>query len=64
MRASVDEASDGVLRCPLCETLFESDVADPAIDGSPRCPQCGLTGGQPAVVTEGDFVVRAGTKFR
>jgi hypothetical protein len=60
----VDEASDGVLRCPLCKTLFESDVADPAIDGSPRCPQCGLTGGQPSVLTEGDFVVRAGTKFR
>lgn len=60
----MDEATDGVLCCRFCETLFESDVADPATDGSPRCPQCGLTGAQRAVVTEDDFVVRAGTKFR
>jgi hypothetical protein len=60
----VDEATDGVLRCRFCETLFESDVADPATDGAPRCPQCGLTGAQPAVATEDDFVVCAGTKFR
>jgi hypothetical protein len=60
----VDEAADTVLRCRFCETLFEKDVADPAPDGAPRCPQCGLAGAEPAVVTENDFVVRAGTKFR
>jgi DNA-directed RNA polymerase subunit RPC12/RpoP len=53
-----------VLRCTFCETLFESDVADPGADGAPRCPQCGLTSAETAAVSEDDFVVCAGTKFR
>jgi len=53
-----------VLRCRLCETLFEDGVADPAAGGVPRCPQCGLTDAEPAVAGDDDFVVRAGTKFR
>ena len=60
----MDEATDTVLRCRFCETLFERGVADPAADGTPRCPQCGLADAEPAEATEDDFVVRAGTKFR
>jgi hypothetical protein len=62
----MDEAIDRlqVLRCSFCETLFESDVADPGADGAARCPQCGLTNAEPAVASEGDFIVCAGTKFR
>jgi hypothetical protein len=61
---SIDAACDTVLRCRFCETLFERDVADPAIDGTPRCPQCGLSDAEPVIAGEDDFVVCAGTKFR
>ena len=60
----MSESDDLVLRCRFCETLFEDGVADPASGGEPRCPQCGLTDAEPAVASDDDFVVRAGTKFR
>jgi hypothetical protein len=59
-----DEIAEAVLRCRFCETLFEEDVADPTPGGAPRCPQCGLSDTEPVDVTEDDFVVRKGTKFR
>lgn len=49
-----------VFRCNLCDTLYESGVAD-----NDRCPQCGFTDAKP-VDDPGDveLVIRRTTKFR
>ncbi|HEV8660085.1 MAG TPA: hypothetical protein VGS96_15875 [Thermoanaerobaculia bacterium] len=52
-----------VLRCRFCETLFEAGAADATAEREPRCPQCGLTGIEPAIPDEDDFIVCGAMPF-
>jgi hypothetical protein len=52
-----------ILRCRVCETLFEIDVADRGREGEPRCPQCGFSDAEPAIAEKDDFVICASAAF-
>jgi hypothetical protein len=63
--SAVCSSDADLLRCELCETVFEPGIADDGPQGQPRCPQCGLWETRSASESEArGRVIRRTTRFR